>query len=564
MVFSCELGKKSMKTIRLAPTSLLPLLLILLLASSFSLSSYGQSTSPSTAPITSEDLVKYTKESSFIKEFQVPVEERGLKGITTDSQGNAWIYYSTNKTSTIFKFDPAKQTFSQFTVEGQTATDDPVINLAAGHLAFEDGTNSVWFADARTNSIGRLDVRTGSIQLIPLPTKNAGPMGITLAPDGKSVWFTEITGDKVAKIDAGSMKITEYSTGGESGPALLSFDDKGILWVSLSFSHSVLRVDPNALSSSNPSSAMTELKLSGKDTFSPFGIAVAGDKVYVSDHGSSRIIVSDVGFSNYDSYWTSPAKEFPTTLPGEVVSDKQGNVYFPQHGGNRISMIDKRGVVTEYDIPSGPLSTVLFLAASNNGQIWFTEWASNKIGYVDTNTKIPFDIQANGNISGFTLTKDNSQTIDLSLVKSSNGANSSVSLSEVGIAAIGMTESGLQGVTYTPQPPRVNLDQSQGADVKITFTATEGAMPGKYTLMIRATAPEKDGLLVSKLYPVSFVLDVPTPIGQNKNPSNTVVEQVSTESLLRDIVRILAASVAVGLVGYLIYRRVRKKSDLTK
>src|SRR5581483_3981108 len=156
MVFSCELGKKSMKTIRLAPTSLLPLLLILLLASSFSLSSYGQSTSPSTAPITSEDLVKYTKESSFIKEFQVPVEERGLKGITTDSQGNAWIYYSTNKTSTIFKFDPAKQTFSQFTVEGQTATDDPVINLAAGHLAFEDGTNSVWFADARTNSIGRL------------------------------------------------------------------------------------------------------------------------------------------------------------------------------------------------------------------------------------------------------------------------------------------------------------------------------------------------------------------------------------------------------------------------
>lgn len=557
------LNNEQMKAIQRSASSVLSAFLVLLLVFSFSSSSYGQQTGPSTAPITTEELVKYTKESNFIKEFQVPVEERGLKGIVTDPSGDVWIYYSTNRSSTIFKFDLAKQTFTQFPVEGQTTVDDPVINLGAGHLAFDNETNSVWFTDSRTNSIGKLDVRTGVVQLIPIPTKNAGPMGIALGPDGQSIWFTEITADKIAKLDVKSMGITEYSTGAESGPTLLSFDDKGILWVSLSFSHSVLRINARLLSS-NPSAAMDELQLPGNDEFSPFGIALSGGKLYISDHGSSRVVVNDVGFANYDSYWTSPAKEFPTTLPGEVVADKQGNIYFPQHGGNRISMIDKMGVVTEYEIPTGPLSTVLFVAASNDGKVWFTEWASNKIGYLDTNVKMPFDIQTEQAAGGITLTKDKSQSIDLTFTKHSNIDNSSVSLSEVGIAVIGMTESGLRGVTYTAQPPRVNLDQNQQPSIKITLNAVEGAMPGKYTLMVRATVPEKDGLLVSKLYPISLVLDVPAPSSQNNNPSNTVTEQVSTDSLIRDITRILAASVAVGLVGYLIYRRVRKKSDITK
>jgi hypothetical protein len=257
----------------------------------------------------------------------------------------------------------------------------------------------------------------------------------------------------------------------------MAFDDKGILWVSLSFSHSVLRVDGQALSSfsssssSNPSSAMTQFKLSGgeEDTFSPFGIAVSGGKVYVSDHGSSRVIVADTGFANYISYWTSPSKEFPTTLPGEIIVDKGGDVYFPQHGGNRISMIDNvAGVMTEYEIPTGPLSTTLFIAPSNDGKIWFTEWAANKIAYLDTNVKIPFDIQVTA--SGITLTNNESKSINISMMPSSGNSSSSSSaipLSEVEIAVIGMTESGLQGLTYTSQPQRVNLSQNHQADAKI-------------------------------------------------------------------------------------------------
>jgi virginiamycin B lyase len=514
--------------------------------------------------ITPQEMVTYQKQSSFIKEFEVPVKELGLEGIATDTQGNVWFLHSTNKTSTVFKFNPGNGQFNQYPVQGETVADNAIINLAAGHLVFFDRENSgVWFTDARTNSIGKLDIQNGTIQLIKIPTQNAGPMGIALAPDGKSVWFTEIMGDKIAQVDIESLKITEYPLAEDSGPALLTFDDNGILWVSLSFSNSVLRIDPQVLSStSGPSSAMTEFKLSGgEDTFSPFGIAVSGGKVYVSDHGSSRVVVTDTGFVNYISYWTSPSKEFPTTLPGEIIVDKEGDVYFPQHGGNRISVIDNAtGVMTEYEIPTGPLSTALFIAASDDGKIWFTEWAANKIGYLDTNVKIPYDIEVAAR--DITLTEDESKSINISLKASGNNISSSpISLSEIEIGVIGMTDSGLQGLTYASQPQRVNLSQNHQADAKVDLEVEEGAAPGKYTLMVRAIAPEKDGLFVSRLYPVSAILDVSPPQPQADNMDN---DDSNVENTLSDLVRYASLSAAIGLGGYIVYRRIKKRRIIQK
>ena len=509
---------------------------------------------------TADDFVTYEKKSSFINEFEVPVDERGLEGITADANGTIWFFYSTNTTSKVFNFDPIQKTFRDHQIQTNTAADNAVINLAAGHVVFDSKRNAVWFTDARTNSVGKIDITSGNIELVQIPTSNAGPMGIALSPDGMSIWLTEITGNKLARIDGHTMEIVEYSTGDDSGPALLTFDDKGVLWVSLSFSNSVLRVDPKTLSSSDPSSAMTEFKLPGGDVFSPFGIAVSGDKVYVSDHGSSRLVVTDTGFVNYLSYWTSPSNEFPTTLPSEVVADAEGNIYFPQHGGNRISMIESTtGVMTEYEIPTGPLSTAVFITPQDkDGKVWFTEWAANKIAYLDTISEVTFNLQPAAR--DITLTQVGSESIDISL-ESSNNNESSVSLSEVELVVTGMTESGLLGVTYTSQPQRVNLEQNQIANVTVNLSAEEDSIRGKYTIMLRAVAPEKDELLLSRLYPVSTVLDVPVqqPIDDNfdNNDSNL-------ESTLRDLMRYGSLSVAIGLAAYVVYRRIKKKRIVQK
>jgi virginiamycin B lyase len=511
-------------------------------------------------PASQEEFVTYEKQSSFIKEFAVPFEELGLKGITTDLQGNVWFYHSTNTTSTLVLFSPANGQFTKFPVEGQTVTDEPIINLASSQLAFDSERNAVWFTDSRINSVGRLNIDTLEISLWPVPTEQAGPMGITLSPDGNSAWFAEITGDKIARLDVSSGKIEEYPTGDESGPALLAFDDNEQLWVTLSFVDSVLLAQPWALAP-NSSLGMSRFSLPEPDRFSPLGIAFSEGKVFLTDHGSSRIIVADANsnLQQYDEYWTSPSSAFPTTLPSQIVvvsSDMQGKIYFAQHGGNRITEISKDGMMTEYEIPTGPLSTVVYLSIAD-GKVWFAEWASNKIGYLDTTMQVPFML--NVEKTAVTLNGSSSpQSIAVSLNSSSDATTtttSPVSISEVEIGLTGMTESGLQGVTYEAQPPRMNLQDARSTQSEIQIRTQENVRPGNYTIMVRAFAPENDGLVISRLYPVKLVLDVPEPVSSqdSENMFQNQVQQAS-ETSVQGALMIGAPVAAAGLVAFAIYR----------
>jgi virginiamycin B lyase len=513
-------------------------------------------------PDSQEEFVTYEKQSSFIKEFAVPFEELGLKGITTDLQGNVWFYHSTNTTSTLVLFNPANGEFTKFPVEGQTITDDPIINLASTQLTFDNKRNAVWFTDSRINSVGRLNIDTAEISLWPVPTEQAGPMGIALSPDGNSIWFAEIAGDKIARLDVSSGKIEEYPTGDQSGPALLAFDDSGQLWVTLSFADSVLLAQPWAIAP-NSSLGMSRFSLPEPDRFSPLGIAFSEGKVFLPDHGSSRIIVADASsnLQQYDEYWTSPSPAFPTTLPSQIVvtavSDKQGKVYFTQHGGNRITEINKDGMMTEYEVPTGPLSTVVYLSAASDGKVWFAEWASNKIAYLDTAMQVPFTL--NIEKIGMTLDGSSPQSITVSLNSSSSDATttttSPVSLSEVEIGLTGMTESGLQGVTYEAQPPRMDLQDVKSNQSEIQISAQENARPGNYTFMVRAFAPENDGLVISRLYPVELTLDVPEPTSTQDSETMFQNEgQQDSDTIVQDALMIAAPVGAAGLIAFGIYR----------
>ncbi|MGI8831098.1 MAG: Vgb family protein, partial [Nitrososphaeraceae archaeon] len=211
-----------------------------------------------------EDMITYNKQSNFIKEFKIPnnLQGLGLKGITTDSEGKAWFYHATNKTTTIIKFDPEIDNFTQYDVRGDTVVDNAIVNLAGGQLIFDNKRSIVWFTDARTNSIGKLDTRDGRIELVDIPTPSSGPMGITLSPDGKNVWFTEITGNKISSLDIESNRILEHPTGEESGPTLLTFDSTGMLWVTQSYSNNILQLQPWMLvPNSNTSMHMLSITL---------------------------------------------------------------------------------------------------------------------------------------------------------------------------------------------------------------------------------------------------------------------------------------------------------------
>ena len=50
--------------------------------------------------------------------------------------------------------------------------------------------------------------------------------------------------------------------------------------------------------------------------------------------------------------------------------------------------------MTEFDIPTGPLATVVYVAVSpDSGKVWFTEWASNRIAYLDNTLAVPIGLK---------------------------------------------------------------------------------------------------------------------------------------------------------------------------
>jgi streptogramin lyase len=572
--------------------------------------------------ITLKDLVTYQKQSNFIKEFKIPLQDRGLKGITTDSHGNPWFYHSTNKSSTVVMLEMTGMKYTQYDVGGKTVVDNAIINLAGGQLIFDGLRNAIWFTDARTNSIGKLDITSGNIQHFTILTPNSGPMGIALSPDNKNIWFTEITGNKIAALDIESSnnnnsRITEYPVigpeGQDSGPTFLTFDKKGILWVTMSYSHSILRVEPWALVPGSKAMGISTFSLPKPDTFSPFGVVVTFssnsnnntsnknntvEKIFLSDHGSSRIILSS-GYidsdplQSYTSYWTSPSKTYPTTLPSQLVVDKSGsNIYFPEHGGNRISKIDtKSGIMTEYDITTGPLSTALFISVSEDGKkVWFTEWASNKIAYLDATIPVPFRMQVEEKDVGTTpinLKVNEPKTLKVIITNGDTKNNSSSSpssssapalLNEVELSIIGMTDSGLNGVTYTANPPRINMSNNTTSAVEseITLKAEEEGktQPGLYTILVKSSAAEKDGLFVSLLYPLPIKLDVPVPkLVQPQSPQRSIENSKQNplsdlfniyDTSLRGILRLISLPTAIGLIGYMIYSRVKRSKTSKK
>ncbi len=540
-------------------------------------------------PLSPQNYVAYEKHSNFIKEFKIPINERGLKGVTTDSDEDVWFYHATSNGSMIMKMSKEGNNFTKYRIPGNTTADTAIINLAGGQLLFDNTSNVIWFTDARTNSLGKLEIKSSKIELLSIPTNNSGIMGLAFSPDKKALWFTEIIGNKIGSLDIESKKITEYPTGDNSGPTLLTFDSKGILWITLSYANSILKVEPWLLFPGIKSSGMYTISLERPDFFSPFGIAtvqVKGvEKMFVSDHGSSRLIVANIAsdLKNYTSYWTSPSQALPMALPSQVVSDKAGNIFFVEHGGNKIVKISSdNGIMTEFDIPTGPLATSLFLTVSKDEKrIWFTEWASNKIAYLDNTLQVPLNMLVTKNESASTYTditpitlkasESFSAKVALTLDKNMSSLSSLVLANNTELSVVGMTDSGLQGVGYTSKPQSVNLMDIPKRDVGIDFKVeTEKAIAGNYTLMIRASLLEKDGLILSLLYPQLVKLDVPTkPPVMNKIQnfqefSTKNVESSNSSALFRDLIRIGAIAVVIILVGYLIYHNIVRRIKFKK
>ena len=177
-----------------------------------------------------------------------------------------------------------------------------------------------------------------------IPTANAKPFDITLAPDG-NLWFTEFDGNKIGRITPSGV-VTEYPvpTPG-AAPYLITAAPDGTIWFTEYYG--------NKIGSVSPSGTVTEVALPDPNS-SPAGITATGDdSVWVTAYPGEvdQVVPGGGGIRQF----TLPGS---TSLPLAIAHGPDGNLWltydaeYTRQNPNRISRFSADGTVTDFALPT--------------------------------------------------------------------------------------------------------------------------------------------------------------------------------------------------------------------
>jgi virginiamycin B lyase len=133
-------------------------------------------------------------------------DEPGPHNLIVGADGIVW--YAGNLAGYIGRFNPKSGAVEKIAMPDAAAVDPHT-------LVFDADQTHIWFSVQGGNFVGRLTVATRKVELIKVPTANARPYGIVVAPDG-APWVALFGTNKLASIDPASLALTEHA---------LPFDD---------------------------------------------------------------------------------------------------------------------------------------------------------------------------------------------------------------------------------------------------------------------------------------------------------------------------------------------------
>jgi len=165
-------------------------------------------------------------------QFQVPTPGANPFDVAVDDNGIVW--FTEFHAGAIGRLDPATGIITEMPVPN---------NGGPQHIAIAtDG--SVWFTERFNHRIGRLDPSNNQVTQFPTLTPSAGPADIAAAPDG-SLWFTQFFGGNVARISADSV-ITEGKSVRDSEPFGVTIGPDGrSVWYAMEAANKIARLTPN-------------------------------------------------------------------------------------------------------------------------------------------------------------------------------------------------------------------------------------------------------------------------------------------------------------------------------
>jgi len=208
---------------------------------------------------------------------------------------------------------------------------------------------------------------------------------ITAGPDG-NLWFTEGRANRIGKITPAGA-VTEYSRGitlnpflegGNAGISSITAGPDGNLWFTETYNNRIGRI--------TTAGVVTEYRTSSN--LFPYIITAGPDgNLWFTELGANRIgkITPAGAVTEYGRGIT------PNPSPGDIKGDvslhgiiagPDGNLWFTETYTNRIGKITTTGVITEYS--SGGIRGPYGITAGPDGNLWFTENYSGRVGKITT------------------------------------------------------------------------------------------------------------------------------------------------------------------------------------
>ena len=477
-------------------------------------------------------------QSSYIREFHVPTTHSAPLAITVDEKGEVW--FTESNASKLGMFNPVNQNFREFQV--------PWIGDMWGIAA--DPRGYIWLtqysgkgnvnpggsiAAGGSGRIIQFNIGTGNFTSILVPTNSSFPMRLK-SDQGGRVWFTEFLGNKIGMYDPSSMLMREYQIPtNSSGATDLTFDYHGNLWFSESYARQLGEFNlQNQTFTEYPLGAETASQI----VSSPVGLAVDKEgKVWVADHGGNWIVEFDPTNLTIVKYPTHfpPEDVYPISLVNDLLIDSKDRVWFAEHGGNSVGYYDPEAhSMVEFPIPTGPISTVLWIALAPNGDIWFNEWSADNIGEVKSNSIIPLSISTS--TSSLIMSTGERVTIPIQMeISEAMPGNGTFSY------AWGSYNPFDASVTFEPQYPRLTGSTLTATQAQLSISTT--VKPGNYTL---ALGVETQSVYVWSMIPVEVS-------GPHPSSEVTIFELI-----------IIGVTVAIASLLILQLRRRRSHSPTSK
>ena len=464
--------------------------------------------------------------NSFVKEFDIPTVCTQPLAIKVDPNGLVW--FAESNSGDIGMFDPSSEVFTEFE---NIDWPDGARSMIWGLDYSSDG--SIWYTDPTFDSIWRLDTSSGEYNRLEYPSAESLTQGVSsytgqdsmpqrLKVVGSDIFVYDFTGGKITILDiaqgvGGEVVYTsiqsplpEGYTGDfdldkndnlwytnwvpDSAGALVKFDlPKYIEITQGSMNQDVYLEEfiefyqfPNDLNTANGLSADSDGNIWIADTSSSYFF-----KFDSLNEEFTKYITSIPNEPNYGNY--SGVIKSPISRPYWTLID-DNKLVFNEQTSNSIGIFDiQKESITEYTIPSrnpgwadcGLIDDCgvaqVFGFDVFGDKIWFSEWAENKIGVIDTSKPLPISVQVKTDT--VFLKKGENTKLDLILTYKN-------SISQDDIEIISSNTAPYQSFSYISTTSERNQIQDNEEIVQITISSDEKSLPGKYKLLLGGQTDE--------------------------------------------------------------------------